>query len=200
MSKKSFQSSRPHPWHGIQIGAEAPKVVKAYIEIIPYDVIKYEICKETGFLKVDRAQKFSSVPTFLYGFIPQTYSAEATAALSKVATKGDGDPLDICILSELPIQRADIIMDVRVVGGLRLVDGGEADDKIIAVLNVDPYYAEVQDISQINTVVIDRMRHYFLSYKSIPGEPVKTKIENIYNADTAYEVIQAGQADYRKHY
>lgn len=200
MNKKNFQMNRPHPWHGINIGTDAPKIVKAYIEIIPNDVIKYEICKETGFIKVDRPQKFSSLPSFLYGLIPQTYSAEKIAALSKIAKIGDGDPLDICVLSELPIQRADIIMDVRVIGGIRLIDSNEVDDKIVAVLNGDPFYNGIDEISQINPVIIDRMRHYFLSYKSIPGEPIKTQIESIYGAKEAFEVIKAGIEDYNNHF
>jgi inorganic pyrophosphatase len=200
MSVKNFQLSRPHPWHGIPIGEHAPKIVKAYIEITPNDVIKYEICKETGYIKVDRPQKFSSIPSFLYGFIPQTYSAEITASLSRNTKKGDSDPVDICVLSELPITRADIIMDVRVIGGIRLIDTGEVDDKIVAVLNGDPFYEGIDNISQINPVIIDRMRHYFLSYKSIPGDPVKTQIESIYGAEEAFKVIDAGIADYKNHF
>lgn len=200
MSLKNFQKFRPHPWHGIPIGPEAPKVIKAYIEIIPNDMIKYEICKETGYIKVDRPQKFSSLPSFLYGLIPETYSAETTAALSNMADRGDGDPLDICVLSELPITRADIIMDVRVIGGIRLIDTGEVDDKIVAILNGDPFYKGITDITQINPVIIDRMRHYFLSYKSIPGEAVKTQIESIYGAEEAYTVINAGIKDYNIHF
>lgn len=200
MGKQTFLTSRPHPWHGIQIGKGAPKVVKAYIEIIPNDAIKYEICKETGYIKVDRPQKFSSLPSVLYGFVPQTYSAEKSAALSKTATHGDGDPVDICVLSELPIDRADIIMDVRIIGGIRLIDNGEADDKLIAVLDGDPFYENVNDISQVHHVIIDRMRHYFLSYKTIPGEPPKTKIEDVYGHEVAYKVIQAGMDDYQAHF
>jgi inorganic pyrophosphatase len=163
-------------------------------------MIKYEICKETGYIKVDRPQKFSSLPNFLYGFIPKTYSAEKTASHSNVATRGDGDPHDICILSELPIARADIIMDVRVIGGIRLIDSGEADDKIIAVLNGDPFYSDINDVSEIHKVVLDRIRHYFLSYKSIPGEEIKTQIEAIYGAAEAYKVINSGIEDYRNHF
>lgn len=200
MSIKNFQKFRPHPWHGIHIGTDAPKIVKAYIEIIPNDMIKYEICKETGYIKVDRPQKFSSLPSFLYGLVPETYSAEETAALSNLATSGDGDPLDICVLSELPITRADIIMDVRVIGGIRLIDSGEVDDKIVAILSGDPFYNGIDDISQINPVIIDRMRHYFLSYKSIPGEAAKTQIESIYGAAEAFKVIKAGMNDYYNHF
>lgn len=200
MSIKNFQKFRPHPWHGIPIGTDAPKIVKAYIEIIPNDMIKYEICKETGYIKVDRPQKFSSLPSFLYGLVPETYSAEETAALSNLATIGDGDPLDICVLSELPITRADIIMDVRVIGGIRLIDSGEVDDKIVAILSGDPFYNGIDDISQINPVIIDRMRHYFLSYKSIPGEAAKTQIESIYGAAEAFKVLKAGMNDYYNHF
>ena len=200
MSIKNFQKYRPHPWHGIHIGSDAPKIVKAYIEIIPNDMIKYEICKETGYIKVDRPQKFSSLPSFLYGLVPETYSAEETAAFSNLASSGDGDPLDVCVLSELPITRADIIMDVRVIGGIRLIDSGEVDDKIVAILNGDPFYNGVDDISQINPVIIDRMRHYFLSYKSIPGETAKTQIESIYGAPEAFKVIKAGMNDYCNHF
>lgn len=200
MAHKDFQLSRPHPWHGIKTGTKAPKIVKAYIEISPYDSIKYEICKETGYLQVDRPQKFSSLPPTLYGFVPQTYSAEKTASLSIEAKNGDGDPLDICVLSELPIQKTDIIMDVRVIGGIRLIDSGEVDDKLIAVLNVDPFYANVTEISQINPVVIDRIKHYFLSYKTIPGEPLKTKIEAVYDSEEAHKVVRCGIEDYINHF
>lgn len=201
MNNKTFyHAHRPHPWHGISIGEDAPQIVRAYIEILPNDVIKYEICKETGFLKVDRPQKFSSVPSTLYGFIPQTYSAEETTKLSKKAERGDGDPLDICILSELPIERADIIMDVRIIGGIRLLDSGEVDDKIIAILNGDPFYTHIKELEDLNPVVLDRIRHYFLSYKSIPGEAIKTEIESIYGRLEAYKVIEAGRLDYKKHF
>ena len=88
MSKKEFLIHRPHPWHGITTGDLSPKIVTAYVEITSNEVIKYEICKKTGYLKVDRPQRFSSAPGTLYGFIPQTYSAEKTASLSSVASKG----------------------------------------------------------------------------------------------------------------
>jgi len=200
MSKKNFQMYRPHPWHGVNIGETAPQVVKAYIEITPNDAIKYEICKESGYLKVDRPQRFSSLPTTLYGFIPQTYSAEQTASLSENTKNGDSDPLDICVLSELPIQKSDIIMDVRIIGGIRLIDTNEVDDKLISILNCDPFYNDVNDISQLNAVVLNRIKHYFLSYKTIPGEPIKTKIETVYGTEEAFKVIRAGMADYQKHF
>lgn len=204
-SKKKFELYRPHPWHGIHNGFQShTKIVKAYIEITPNELIKYEICKQTGYLKVDRPQRYSSLPMTLYGFVPQTYSAEKVAALSiksgKSTMRGDGDPLDICVLSELPIQRSDIIMDVRILGGLKLIDTNEVDDKIIAVLNCDTFFDGINDISQINPTTLNRIKHYFLSYKTLPGEPPKTKIESVYNAESACEVIQAGINDYQTHF
>ena len=89
----------------------------AYIEITPFDVIKYEVDKPSGYLKVDRPQQTSSSPPTLYGFIPRTYCAEEVAALCPGAVIGDGDPLDICVISERPIDRADILLTARVVGG-----------------------------------------------------------------------------------
>ena len=91
-------------------------------------------------------------------------------------------------------------MDVRIIGGIRLIDSNEVDDKLIAVLNGDPYFKNVQDIEHINPVVLDRMKHYFLTYKTLPQEPAKTKIESIYGAQEAYLVIEAGREDYKNHF
>lgn len=198
--KKEFEIYRPHPWHGIDIGDSAPKTVNAYIEICPIDGVKYEIDKKTGYLKVDRPQLTSSLPPALYGFIPRTFSAETVAKLSKSAKAGDGDPVDICVLSERPITKSEIIVPARVIGGLRLIDKGEADDKIIGVLESDPYWAEVFNIKDLSKVYLSRIIHYFMTYKLKPGEESKIKIEEEYGAKEAYKVILAGQADYQFHY
>ena len=199
-TKKEFEIYRPHPWHGIEIGDNSPKIVNAYIEICPIDGVKYEIDKKTGYLKVDRPQLTSSLPPALYGFIPRTYSAENVAKLSNTARIGDGDPIDICVLSERPITKSEIIVPARVIGGLRLIDKGEADDKIIAVLESDPYWSEVSDIKELSKIYLSRIIHYFLTYKLKPGEASKIKIENEYGANDAYKVIKAGQSDYKAHY
>src|SRR5579871_6113407 len=92
---------KPHPWHGISPGEEAPDVINCFIEVVPSDTMKYEIDKVSGYLKLDRPQKYSSICPALYGFVPQTLCAERVAALSSERTgtvlAGDGDPLDICI-------------------------------------------------------------------------------------------------------
>ena len=113
--------------------------------MLPSDTVKYELDKESGFLMVDRPQRTSATPPALYGFIPKTYCAEEVAKRCDV-TVADGDPLDICIYSERLINRADIILNARVVGGIQMIDGGEADDKIIAVLEGDNIWGGVTDI------------------------------------------------------
>ncbi|HEU4719033.1 MAG TPA: inorganic pyrophosphatase [Bacteroidia bacterium] len=199
----AFSSFRLHPWHGISPGENAPAEVTAFIEIVPGDTVKYEIDKETGFLKIDRPQLFSNYVPALYGFIPQTYCGDSVAEHArKVAgenvQKGDGDPIDICVFSERPVTHGDIILKAIPVGGIRMIDKGEADDKIIAVLKDDAAYGEVTDLAQLPQRVVDRLRHYFLTYKTIPGEsrgPVE--LAGIYGREEAQEVIRKSMEDYR---
>ena len=102
---KPFYRWRPHPWHGLSPGPNPPTELHAFIEITPFDLVKYEVDKASGYLRVDRSQKTSSLPPALYGFIPQTYAADRVAALMSGVQDGDHDPLDICVLSERPITR-----------------------------------------------------------------------------------------------
>lgn len=194
----SFSRYRPHPWHGLSTGDRAPRVVQAYIEMTPFDGIKYEIDKHSGYLKVDRPQLFSSMPPTLYGFIPQTYCGPKVAKLAKGAKKGDGDPMDICVFSERPITRVEIILPARVIGGIRMIDKGEADDKIIAVLDNDPYCAGVNDIKDLHPHLLNRLQHYFLTYKQIPGQTkgAPVQIADVYGVKAAHQAIQAAMDDY----
>jgi len=195
--KTFFERYRPHPWHGLPVGPNPPEVVSAYIEITPFDTVKFEIDKETGYLHVDRPQAFNSLPPTLYGFIPRTYCGERVAKLAGT-DKGDGDPLDVCVLSERPIDRADILLKARPVGGLLMIDHGEADDKIIAVLEQDPVWGGARDIREIPSSLVERLRHYFLTYKWKPGEPKdeQVTVDRIYGADGAAAVIESSIADY----
>lgn len=194
---------KSHPWHGISAGENAPQVITAFIEIVPTDTVKYEIDKESGHLKIDRPQKFSNVVPALYGFIPQTYCdvkvAEFSALKSgKTVTNGDGDPLDICVLSEKTITHGDIILQAIPIGGFRLIDKGEADDKIIAIMKDDEVFEEWKEITDCTTAVIDRLKHYFLTYKNIPGAEKPTcEITEVYGREEAYEVIKRSQEDYK---
>lgn len=191
-----FYRWRPHPWHGLSAGEDAPRRVNAFIEITPFDVVKYEVDKETGYLKVDRPQQGSSSPPMLYGFIPRTYCDVRVAALCDGTDRSDGDPLDICVISERPINRIEVLVRARVVGGLQMIDGGEADDKIVAVLAGDPVWESVEDLVDLPEALVTRMEHYFLSYKSIPGKPSTVSIPLIYGADHAHAVVSAAMADY----
>ena len=197
---ESFSRWRPHPWHGLDPGPDPPRVVKAYIEITPFDLVKYEVDKTTGYLKVDRPQRSSSAPPTLYGFIPRTYCAEATGALSPLAEGGDGDPLDICVISERPINRSEVILNARGVGGLQCVDGGEADDKIVAVLPNDNVWGHAQTLTDLPGVMIERLRHYFSTYKLVPGLDSPMKVERVYDRDHAHLVVEAAMADYAQHF
>jgi inorganic pyrophosphatase len=188
---------RLHPWHGLDIGSDAPSIVTAYIEITPFDVIKYELDKTSGLLKVDRPQQSSSSPPTLYGLIPRTYCGERVAALSSTTDRGDGDPLDICVFSERPISSSDIIMSARVIGGIRMIDGGEADDKIVGVLASDPIYADTNDLTDLPELLVQRLEHYFLTYKQIPGKETNVSIEKLYGRADAYRVIEAAMDDYQ---
>lgn len=196
---------RPHPWHGLDPGQRFPEIVRAYIEIVPTDGVKYEIDKHSGYLMVDRPQRFSSFCPTLYGFVPRTYCGEHVAAHvipgSPHVTRGDGDPLDICVLTDRPISRGEILLDARPIGGLRMVEREEADDKIIAVLIGDPTYGDFVDVAQVPRAVIDRLRHYFLTYKAIPGEASsQITVDPVYDAAAARGVLRAARGDYGKHF
>jgi len=198
MSKPAIQflTSRPHPWHGLPVGPSPPDIVHAFIEITPFDVVKYEIDKHSGYLRVDRPQRSSSVPPALYGFVPRTYCGPRVAAHSPTSTRGDGDPLDICVLTERPVDRNEVILDARVVGGIEMVDGGEADDKIIAVLASDPVYGRASDLEDLPKTLIDRLVHYFASYKTMPGEENRVAVRGTYSVTHAWQVVRASIEDY----
>lgn len=195
-----FYRWRPHPWHGLEAGKDPPRIVTAYIEITPFDMIKYEVDKTTGYIRVDRPQRSSSQPPALYGFIPRTYCDERVAALSAKSERGDGDPLDICVISERPINRAEVLLNARVVGGFDVDDHGEADDKIIAVLENDMVYGGAQDIRDIPPVLIERLSHYFSTYKMVPGQESRLTIQRTYGAEHAMAVVEAALKDYFEEY
>ena len=193
---------KPHPWHGVAPGRSVPELLNAYIEIVPTDTIKYEVDKYSGLLKVDRPQKYSNLCPSLYGFIPQTYCGKTVAALSSEKTgkpnlKGDGDPLDICVLSERNITHGDILLRAIPIGGFRLIDRGEADDKIIAVMANDEVYKEFKDLSDCPDAIVNRLKHYFLTYKNMPGlDEHLCEITEAYGQAEAFDVIKRSWNDY----
>ena len=192
-----FSRWRPHPWHGLSPGPTPPSIVNVFVEITPFDLVKYEVDKGTGYLKVDRAQRTSSLPPSIYGFIPQTYAGPSVAALMPNATGGDLDPLDICVLSERPITRAEVILQAKVVGGLPMLDGGEADDKILAVLRDDPVYGTIGEVEQLPGALVDRLVHYFSTYKRPRAGRHTVSVGDPYSRAHAEAVITAAIQDYR---
>ncbi|MCU0410314.1 MAG: inorganic pyrophosphatase [Bacteroidales bacterium] len=204
-NKKDCCRFRAHPWHGIEIGERAPDVVMTFVEMVPTDTVKYEMDKMSGYLRLDRPQRYSNVVPALYGFIPRTLTGVRVAHLSMERTgmsgiRGDGDAMDICILTEKDISHGDILVRARPIGGFRMIDGNEADDKIIAVLESDAVYGEYDDIADCPQIAIERLKHYFLTYKDLPGEKRKVTIPEVYNREEALEVIRRSMEDYAKEF
>jgi inorganic pyrophosphatase len=193
---------KAHPWHGVPIGEQMPERLTVYIEIVPTDTVKYEIDKTTGILKVDRPQQFSNVCPALYGFVPQTYCGEQVAALCAERTgrheiTGDADPLDICVLTEKGISHGDILLQAIPIGGFGMLDGAEADDKIIAVMADDAAYGNWRSLNDCPDALLKRLQHYFLTYKMDPRTTSNaSEITHVYDRDAAHEVIRRSHDDY----
>ena len=193
---------KAHPWHGVYIGENYPEIVTSYIEIVTTDTVKYEIDKHSGILTIDRPQMYSNICPTPYGFIPQTYCGEKVAEFCQEKTgrddiQGDGDPLDICVLTEKAINQGNILLKAIPIGGLRMIDNNEADDKIIAVMKGDSVYGGWKDITDCPEQLIDRLKHYFLTYKEAPGKHRKeVEITHVYGREEALEIIRRSYDDY----
>ena len=194
-----------HPWHGISPGINVPDLITSFIEITPHDNVKYEIDKASGFIKVDRPQLYSNIIPALYGFIPQTYCGRHIADFcmnktGRTGIEGDGDPLDVCVLTERNIVHGNILIHARPIGGFRMIDNNQADDKIVAIMNDDKVYSQWNDMNDLPESIRERLLHYFLTYKQIPGrnEKIKVEITDIYGRDEAKEIIMASIADYNE--
>lgn len=192
---------KAHPWHGISAGENAPDKVNVFVEIVPADTIKYEVDKQTGYLKVDRPQQFSNIIPAIYGFVPRTYCYEEVMQLAvdmgaEDVETGDKDPLDICVLSSHNIHNGGMLMEAIPIGGFKMIDKGEADDKIVAVMVGDQVFGHFRDISEVPVAEVKKLMHYFLTYKNLPDEPAKCRIQEVYGAEHAKLVIKAAQNDY----
>jgi len=195
-----------HPWHGISAGGKAPSEVTAFIEMLPTDTVKYEVDKESGYIRLDRPQKFSNHCPSLYGFVPRTYCGERTAEFCMQKSlrkdlKGDGDPLDICVITSSHISHGNIILSVIPIGGMSMIDKQEADDKIIAVLKGDTIFGHMTDIHHCPGELIDKLKHYFLTYKVMPDEENRlVEVIAVYNAEEARQVIKKAMQDYEDNF
>lgn len=177
-----MQSKNFNPWHNVSYGDDVPQIVNGIIEIPKGTRAKYELDKESGLLLLDRVLYSSVYYPANYGFIPQTYC-------------DDKDPLDILVLSQIDVVPLCIV-PAKVVGVMRMLDGGEADDKIIAVAAGDPSVNHMNDISELPKHFISEMRNFFEDYKKLENKTVK--VEEFENAKVAQEILQKAIEDYNK--
>ncbi|MFZ9596643.1 MAG: inorganic diphosphatase [Bdellovibrionia bacterium] len=170
-----------HAWHDVELGSLAPKIVNAVVEIPKGSKIKYELDKKSGLIKVDRIL-FSSVHyPANYGFIPQTYCE-------------DKDPLDVLILGQQPVVPLSI-MQVKIIGVMRMQDQGEADDKLIAVHYDDPEYTHYESIQQLSPHRINEVRRFFEDYKALENK--KVVVQDFLDRPQALEILQSAIDLYR---
>jgi len=169
-----------NPWHDVAIGPEAPDVVQAMIEIPKASRSKYELDKETGYLRLDRVLYSSVYYPANYGFIPRTYC-------------DDKDPLDILVLTQATILPMTILR-AKVIGVMHMVDGGEADDKIIAVCPDDMSVSHINDIDELPPHSLKELRAFFEDYKNLEQKTVV--VDKFQNAAKAKEVVKQSQEDY----
>ncbi|HEY4151332.1 MAG TPA: inorganic diphosphatase [Chitinophagaceae bacterium] len=173
-----------HPWHGISPGEHAPRIVTAVVEIPQGSRCKYEIDKASGLLKLDRVIYSSFHYPSNYGFIPQTYG-------------DDKDPLDILILTSLPIQPL-CLMDAKVIGVMQMIDNGDSDDKIIAVAANDPSVNHYNNIEELPKHFFEELRHFFEEYKRLENKTVK--VEEFGDKSTALKIIEAALQLYKDNF
>jgi inorganic pyrophosphatase len=148
----------------ISAGKNPPHEISVFVEIPQGSSVKYELDKDSGALIVDRLLYTSMTYPFNYGFIPNTHAQ-------------DGDPIDVLLISSLPIT-AGAIVAARPVGLLEMEDEAGPDHKVLAVPveKIDPQFAHIKDIADLNTHLKQRIKHFFESYKELePGKWVKTK-------------------------
>lgn len=171
-----------HPWHDISIGQDAPEKVKGIVEIPRNSRAKYELDKESGMLILDRVLYSSINYPANYGFIPQTYC-------------DDGDPLDILILSQIDIVPMCLV-EAKVIGVMRMMDGGEMDDKIIAVASNDMSVNHMNDVKDLPPHWLKELRSFFEDYKKLEHKSVV--VEEIQNREVALQVVEQSIKDYNK--
>ena len=171
-----------HPWHGVPAGEHAPRTVNAVIEIPQGSRAKYEIDKTSGLLRLDRIIYSSFYYPVNYGFVPQTYGE-------------DKDPLDILVLTSLPVTPL-CLMTAKVVGVMQMVDSGDADDKIIAVAANDPSVKHFNNIEELPKHFFDELRHFFEEYKKLENKTVV--VEEFGDKHAALQIINEAMAYYKE--
>ncbi len=171
-------------WHDVPLGDDAPNEINVIIEIPKGSANKYEVDKETGLIKLDRANYSSAPYPFDYGFAPQTLWE-------------DGDPLDVIVLTTFPLNPG-ILVAVRPVAVMDMVDSGESDYKIIAVPVEDKRWEDVQDLSDVNKHSLKEFQHFFETYKALKGKPAPVEIKGVYDKAAALEAVKKSVELYKQ--
>lgn len=171
-----------HPWHSIPFGKDAPQVVNGIIEITKGSKTKYELDKETGLLRLDRVLSTNLTYPVHYGLIPQTYCA-------------DEDPLDIIILCSEPLLPLSLV-EGTVIGAMHMIDGGQQDDKIIAVATHDRAVNYITQLDQLPEETLKGIKFFFEHYKI--NEKKSVIIERFIKKEDAYLIINQSIQAYNK--
>lgn len=170
-----------NPWHAVPAGDRAPEIVNSIIEIPQNTRAKYELDKDSGLLKLDRVLYSAVYYPANYGFIPRTYC-------------DDKDPLDIVVLCKIDVVPLCLI-DAKVIGAMRMLDGGEMDDKIIAVAENDMSVNHIDDVDELPPHFLRELKNFFEDYKKL--EKKEVKVEDFQDKHTAHEIIEKAIADYQ---
>jgi inorganic pyrophosphatase len=170
-----------HPWHHVYIGSDAPNTVNAIIEISRGSKSKYEVDKTTGLLRLDRVLHAAFYYPINYGFIPQTFA-------------GDGDPLDILVLSQIDIEPLSIVT-ANVIGVMRMIDKG-IDDKVIAVCANDISVSHITTLEELPPHLMSEIKHFFEQYKKL--EHSEVVVDEFFGKEKAFEIINQSIDDYKR--
>lgn len=163
-----------NPWHDVSAGNKTPQFVNSIIEIPKGSRAKYELDKDSGLLKLDRVLYSAMYYPANYGFIPQTYAE-------------DGDPLDILVLSQINFEPLCLV-EAKPIGVMRMLDSGEADDKIIAVASKDMSVNHIGDLSDLPDHFILEIKNFFEDYKKLENKTVR--IDALQGKELALEIIK----------
>lgn len=173
-----------HPWHEVSIGDNPPELINGIIEIPKGSRAKYEIDKASGLIKLDRVIYASMYYPLNYGFIPQTLGE-------------DHDPLDIVVLTQVSVVPRCLIQS-KVIGVMRMIDLGEADDKIIAVAVNDVSVSHINDVSELPEYFRVELKHFFENYKTL--EKKKVVVDEFQSKEKAKEIVLQSIANYKKNF
>lgn len=171
-----------HPWHEVSVGVNPPEQLNAIIEIPRGSRAKYEIDKDSGLIKLDRVISASMYYPLNYGFIPQTLGE-------------DHDPLDIVVLTQVEVVPLCLISS-KVIGVMRMIDRGEADDKIIAVAEEDPSVSHITDVKDLPGYLRAELKHFFENYKTL--EHKKVVVDEFLNKQQAIPIINQSIESYKR--